>query len=198
MWILNGLQAKTGKVIQHRDLSYWMSDEEIVSALDDDARSGSGPWAITPVISDLLEFRQKAEIQANFDPEIGVLEFCVEREHNWDPIVSATWAEDKAESPRDPLAAARAGGRGTVWHLEGFDPVRQSMVEDFELSHRISEGEILSALGNPPTPYFGGLAPTKTLVGLIVARIGLRPHLGEIDYQVNPSSRYGFAVPSSM
>lgn len=196
MWILNGVQANIGRVRQHSDLSYWVSQEEIVSALGDDARSGHGPWALTPAIANLVKFRRRAEVQANFDSEIGALAFRVERKDDWDPHFAGMWADDEAASPGDPLAAARAFGRGIVWHLEGFDRVRQFMVEDFELSHRISEDEILAALGNPRAPYHGGMAPTAALVELIAARIGLRPLL-DVEYQVNSSCRYGLATPSS-
>ena len=41
------------------------------------------------------------------------------------------------------------------------------MVEEFEISHRISENEILTMLGNPPEPYFGGLPPTEELLEVI-------------------------------
>jgi len=192
MWVINGVQPSTGWVRQHGDLSYWMSGEEIVSALGPDARSGRGPWPATPEIEGLLSARQRIHrLQANFDPEIGVLEFFIERRDDWESLVAATWADDEAESPGDPLVAASAGGRDIIWNLEGFDLVRRFMVEDFELSHRISEAEILAALGNPPAPYYGGLPPTKTLADLIAARVGLDVHLNEVELQINSSSRYG-------
>jgi hypothetical protein len=196
MWIINGVQPSTGWVRQHWDLSYWMSGEEIVSVLGRDASSGRGPWPATPEIEGLIAARRRIHrLQANFDEEIGVLQFFIERKDDWEPLVAATWADDEAEAPGDPLMAARAGRRDIIWNLEGFDLTRGFMVEDFELSHRISEAEILAALGNPPAPYYGGLPPTETLADLIAARIGLDVHVGEVELQINSSSRYGPESP---
>jgi hypothetical protein len=197
MWIINGVEPSTGRVRQHDDLSYWMSDEEIVSALGADIRSDDGPWAITQAMVSTLEIRRRSGIQANFDRDIGALEFLAEHREDWETLVSATWFDDEAESPGDPVVAARAHGRDVVWHLEGFDRVRLFMVEDFELSHRISEAEILAALLDPPAPYYDGLPPTAQLVDLVVERIGLRLRLDQIDYQVNMSSRYGIVGQST-
>lgn len=195
MWVINGVQPSTGWVRQHRDLSYWMSDEEIVSALGPDARSGGGPWPATREIERILGTRKRIGLlQANFDRKIGTLRFFIERKDDWEPLAAATWAQDEAESPGDPRAAARAGGRDITWHLEGFDLSRKFMVQDFQLSHRISEAEIIAGLGNPPAPYYGGLPPTKELADLIIAKIGLDIHLGEIELQVNSNSRYGGSV----
>ena len=68
---------------------------------------------------------------------------------------------------------------------------RRFMVEEFELSHRISEDEIFTALGNPPEPYFGGLPPTEELLELISARINLDLRIEDVEYQINLNSRYG-------
>jgi hypothetical protein len=198
MWIINGIEPSAGRVRQHEDLSYWMSDEEIASALSTDVRFSSGPWPVTPELVNLLDSRRfLSGLQANFDPDIGILEFVIERKDDWEPLVVTTWADDKAKNPENPVLAARAGGREVIWHLEGFDRVRLFMVEDFELSHRISEDEILTALGSPQAPYYGGLPPTGGLVGLITGRIGLPLYLDEIDYQVNAASRYGHVGRSS-
>jgi hypothetical protein len=192
MWVISGIQRDTGRIRQHDDLSYWLSDEEIIYGLGTDARSGRGPWSVTSGIAGIVASRQRTTgLQANFGREVGTLEFRVERMDEWEPIITATWADDEAQSPGNPLAAARADGRGIMLHLEGFDPVRMSMVEHFELTHRIPETDILTAIGNPPIPYYGGLAPTRELVDLINSRIGLILHRDEIDYQVNPASRYG-------
>jgi hypothetical protein len=190
MWTITGVQSGTRRVRQHGDLSYWMSDDEVILAMGINARLGSGPWAATAVLESLLASRRGGGLQANLDPGIGALEFFVERRDTWNSLFAATWADDEARSPGHPVATARAEGRDTVWHLEGFDPVRMFMVEDFELSHRICESELFAVLGNPSAPYYGGKAPTKELVDLVNARIGLQLRCDEIDYQVNVSSRY--------
>jgi hypothetical protein len=69
------------------------------------------------------------------------------------------------------------------------------MVEEFELSHRISDREILATLGNPPEPYFGGLPPTQELLELISERLNLDLQTEAVEYQINLSSRYGSDSP---
>jgi hypothetical protein len=191
MWTITGVEPSTGRVRQHGDLSYWMSSSEIMSLLGVDVSSGGGPWAVTQPLESLLNARRRTALQANFDPDIGVLEFLVERRDEWDSFGTATWINDEAEVPGNPKAAARAGGREIVWHLEGFDPRRLFMVEDFELSHRIPDADILAGIADLPDHYYGGLPPSRGLVDLIEARIGLQICLKEIDYQVNACSRYG-------
>jgi hypothetical protein len=195
MWIINGVEPGTGRVRQHGDLSYFASDDEIVSALGVAAGAGGGSWPVTGDLESLLCSRVGcAGLQANFGEVVGRLELVAVRVDGWDSLAAGSWAADAAESPGMPVLAARAGGREVVWHLEGFDPdpVRHFMVEDFELSHRISEAEILAGVGGPPAPYYGGLPPAEPLVDLIRVRLGLPVRAGEVDYQVNACSRYGW------
>jgi hypothetical protein len=146
---------------------------------------------VTSDLASLLASRQRTtELQANFDPAIGLLEFVAERRDDWESLAVGSWAEDEAQCPGNPKLAARTAGHEVVWHLEGFGLVRPFMVEHFELSHRITEAEILTALGEVPDPYYGGLPPAGALVDLITARIGLPVRFGEVKYQVNSCSRY--------
>jgi hypothetical protein len=194
MWIIEGAEPGSGRVRQHQDLSYFVSDDEVTSALGASARPGPGSWPVTSALELLLASRQGCPgLQANLGPDAGPLEFYAVHRDDWDSLAVASWAQDEARSPGCPKLAARAAGREVVWHLEGFDPARQFMVEDFELSHRISEPEIFAALGNPPHPYHGGLPPTSALADLIIGRIGLPVRRGEVDYQVNSCSRYCLA-----
>jgi hypothetical protein len=193
MWIMNGIRPSTGQVRQHSDLSYWMSDREVVSALGLDAQSGDVPVAVTAALVNLLNSRRRVAggVQANFDRALGVLNFVVEHKMDWEPIIGATWIDDGADPPDAVEISSDALGRGVVWHLEGFDRKRLFMVEHFELSHRISEAEIRAALGISVVMYQGGLPPTPALLNLVDARIGLPLSLNYLDYQVNVGARYG-------
>jgi hypothetical protein len=196
MWIINGVEAGTHRVRQHWDLSYWMSDREISTALNIDTQSGNELWLADAEIESFVRARRGiSSLRSNLDEKIGALYFVVERRSDWESLLTATWSDDKAESPSDPQAAARAHGRDSVWIAEGFDLDRQFMVEEIELSHRISEHEIMAALGSPAEPYFGGLPPTEELLELISARIGLDLRVEEVEYQINLSSRYGSYLP---
>jgi hypothetical protein len=44
MWIINGVEADTGRVRQHWDLSYWMSGWEISTALNIGVQPDNGLW----------------------------------------------------------------------------------------------------------------------------------------------------------
>ncbi len=196
MWIINGVEADTGRVRQHWDLSYWMSDWEISTALNIGAQPGNGLWPANAEIESVIRARRGiSSLRSNIDEKIGALYFVVEHRGDWEPLLAATWSDDKAESPSDPRAAARAHGRDSVWSAEGFNLDRRFMVEEFELSHRISEDEIFTALGNPPEPYFGGLPPTEGLLELISARINLDLRIEDVEYQINLNSRYGPDFP---
>jgi hypothetical protein len=196
MWIINGVEVATDRIRQHWDLSYWMSDWEISTALNIGAQTGSGLWPANAEIEDVIRARRGiSSLRSNIDEKIGALYFVVERRGEWESILTATWSDDEAESPNDPRAAARAHGRDSVWSAEGFDLDRQFMVEEFELSHRISEREILATLGNPPEPYFGGLPPTRELLELISERLNLDLQAEAVEYQINLSSRYGSDSP---
>jgi hypothetical protein len=193
MWVINGIERGTGRIRQHGDLSYWVSDQDVVSVIGADVLAEPGPWLVSSDLESLVGSRQRTQsgFQASFDPQIGTLEFQVARMDGWEPICAGNWADDIANNPDDPAVAASAQGRGIVWHLEGFDRARLFMVEHFELSHRISESEILAALGNPPNPYYGGLPPTTDLMNLVNARIELLLSPDELDYQLNTEARYG-------
>jgi hypothetical protein len=192
MWIINGVEADTGRVRQHEGLSYWMSDREISTALNIGVPPGNGLWPANVEIESVVCARRGiSSLRSNLDKKIGALYFVVEHRGDWEPLLAGTWSDDKAESPSDPRAAARVHGRDSFWCAEGFDWDRLFMVEQFELSHRISEHEILTALGSPPEPYFGGLPPTDELLELMSARINLDLRIGDVEYQINWSSRYG-------
>lgn len=192
MWIINGVEAGTNRVRQHWDLSYWMSDREILAALNIGVSSGGGLWPANSEIERTICARRRISgLRSDLDDKIGALDFVVECRGDWESLIPAAWSDDKAESPGDPHAAARANGRDSIWNAEGFSLDREFMVEEFELSHRISQDEILAALGNPPEPYFGGLPPTGRLLELIFDRINLDLQLEDVEYQINWSSRYG-------
>ena len=173
-----------------------MSDWEISTALNIGAQPGNGLWPANAEIESVIRARRGiSSLRSNIDEKIGALYFVVEHRGDWESLLAATWSDDKAESPRDPRAAARGHGRDSVWSAEGFDLDRRFMVEEFELSHRISEHEILTALGNPLEPYFGGLPPTEELLELISARINLDLRIEDVEYQINLSSRYESDFP---
>ncbi|HEY5394776.1 MAG TPA: hypothetical protein VIL16_05210 [Trebonia sp.] len=196
MWIINGVEAGTRRVRQQSDLSYWMSDWEISTALNIGAQPDDGLWPANAEIESFIRARRGiSSLRSNIDEKFGALYFVVEHRGDWESLLAATWSDDKAESPSDPQAAARAHGRDSMWCAEGFDLDRRFMVEEFELSHRISEHEIIAALGNPPEPYFGGLPPTEELLELMSARINLDLRIEDVEYQINLSSRYGSYFP---
>lgn len=144
MWIINGVEVGTRRVRQHWDLSYWMSDVEILTALNIGPEPGNGPWPAHAEIASLIrERRGISSLRSNIDENIGDLCFVVEQRPDWESLQDATWSDDKDESPGDPRAAARAHGRDSVWCAEGFHLDRRFMTQEFEISHRISEHEIL-------------------------------------------------------
>ena len=196
MWIINGVEADTLRVRQHWDLSYWMPDWEISTALNIGVQPGNGLWPANAEIESVIRARRGiSSLRSNIDEKIGALYFVVEQRGDWESLLAATWSDDKAESPSDPRAAARAHGRDYVWCAEGFNLDRRFMVEEFELSHRISEHEILTALGNPPEPYFGGLPPTDELLGSYLQGLTLDLRIEDVEYQINLNSRYGSYFP---
>lgn len=201
MWIINGVDLEAGRVRQHDDLSYWMSDEEILSALSLDANAGLGPWRVTRDLEVIMKGRQygpsrkRGSLRANFGPKVGELGFFAENRIGWRSVVNGSWFEDMQGSPGNPCAAARDRGTAVTWCVEGFDRVSHFMMEQYAISHRIAESEMMDALGNPqgnwPEPYFGG-AFTSEMARLFEARLGLGLDLAGLEYQVNVASRYGY------